>query len=114
MNFSSFKKIYFSIDYFLYKKRNLFVYKNKVKKLLEKRVNHNSGLTAAQKREIREYFNSNGLKDVKTDWHLFYSSANDLYDKKYIPEDVFYTQIEPALNADIMFPALEDKNLDKI
>ncbi|MGR5423268.1 sugar-transfer associated ATP-grasp domain-containing protein [Vibrio sp. PNB22_4_1] len=47
---------------------------------------------------------------VSTTWHKLYSSNNGIESTYYIPEDLFYSKIEPALNPWYFEEALKDKS----
>lgn len=68
-------------------------------------------LSLQQKREIKDYFSNFGFSHINTDWHKFYLRIHSKFNKKYIPKDIFYSKIEPALNRTSMYPAYLDKNL---
>lgn len=91
-------------------KLNESVYKKKIKVDIYKSGIHNK-LNSKQKFDIIAYYNSFGLKLSSTNWHEHYSNISNKFSVKYIPEDLFFTKIEPTLNDRLMFPALEDKNL---
>jgi hypothetical protein len=83
--------------------------KNKVKKLL--RAKRSKKLSRAQIREIKSYYKRFGIKNVNVFSHQFYYGCNGLFMPNYMPENLYYTQIEPKLNGEIYAPALSDKNL---
>jgi len=68
-------------------------------------------LTATQKIEIRSFYKQHNIENINTDWHEFYSDCNGIFDVRYVPENLFYVNIEPALNSTLFFPAMSDKNL---
>ena len=88
-------------------------WKKKIKKL-----NTTKGkvkLTDVQIHEIRKFYEQYKLKNIPTYWHRFYCNCNGVFSKKYIPEILFYTQLEPMLNNIDFTSALADKNLlDKL
>ena len=87
-------------------------WKNKIKKLIK--TKGAKKLTKAQRAEIRSYYNTYKLKGLSTEWHRFYSDCNQFFSPKYMPENIFYIEIEPKLNQRLYFPSLTDKNiLDK-
>lgn len=67
-------------------------------------------LTKAQKKLIREYYSSYGYKNISTIFHQYYTAINGKFSEKYIPDDLFYSIIEPSLNR-LDFATLQDKNL---
>ena len=48
---------------------------------------------------------------ISTRWHFVYAQQSGRDDERYVPEDVFYWQIEPTLNVHDLFRAYADKNL---
>ena len=83
--------------------------RGKVKKLIK--TKSAKKLSTDQRKQIKSYFKSNGLNHVSDQWHRFYSFCNGLFSAEYIPEDLFYLEIEPALNRQQFIEALADKNL---
>ncbi|MDN4605922.1 sugar-transfer associated ATP-grasp domain-containing protein [Sporosarcina highlanderae] len=74
----------------------------------------NTGLNTPLKKDYEEKINNywhrkNGIK-IKKNWHQAYSVVNGVYDEKYIPEDIFYSLIEPKLNFMPFQEAYSDKN----
>lgn len=86
-----------------------FRYRRKIKKSLE--GGKRKRLTFSQKKMIKDYYGNHGLKNVNIDWHNFFYSINGMFSEKYIPEDLYYTRIEPFLNRIKDFRGLLDKNL---
>ena len=87
-------------------------WKNKIKKLIK--TKGAKKLTKTQVAEINTYYNKYKLKGISTQWHQFYYGCNQFFSPKYMPENLFYIDIEPRLNQKIYFPSLTDKNiLDK-
>ena len=87
----------------------MMFYKRKIK--VKIKANNPPLLTSTQKREIKDYYSEKGFKNIKTYWHQYYGGFNNNFSVKYIPEDIFHSIIEPALNNDIQWPSLLDKNL---
>lgn len=84
-------------------------YKRKIKIKIK---NHKPPkLSPSQKRQIKDYYSKKGFKSINTYWHQYYGGFNNNFSVKYIPEDVFHSIIEPALNSNIQWPSLLDKNL---
>lgn len=52
--------------------------------------------------------------NIRTYWHQWYASKNGIFDVKYIPEDIFYTKIEPFYNRIEMKSAYTDKALNSV
>lgn len=81
----------------------------KLRKIL-KRVKK-ADLNKIQKVEIKNYYAKYGIGINNLGWHQFYTGVSGNYFKEYIPEDLFFARIEPALNRKTMCDALLDKNL---
>lgn len=60
--------------------------------------------------ESKNYFKKYGLS-INTDWISFYSKVNDFESIYYIPEDLFYREIEPNLTNSRLLSFYSDKNL---
>lgn len=102
------KKIYKSLQNLnksVQKKRLIYDCNQKIKNLQD----GTETLSGQNEKEIREFFKP--YCKISTEWHKWYSSKNDVFDVRYIPEDKFYTDIEPCLNNLDFSKALEDKNL---
>lgn len=84
------------------------LFKKKIKKIIL--TTHPSKLTNNQKTEISDFYSKYGLTKINFDWHRFLSNSIGVFNKEYIPEDIYYTKIEPTLNRKSMGPALMDKN----
>lgn len=84
-------------------------WKKKAKKLI--RTNGSKKLTNDQKQDIKEYYAGFHLHNISSLWHRFYFSCNGQFSVEYIPEDLFYVEIEPNLNRPIFVDVLADKNL---
>ncbi len=102
------KKFYQSIAYVKYL-RMKYVYHKKIDNIIIK--NKCKPISTQFKIRIRKEFQNYGFKKTSSKWHQVYT--NYLGEEKidFIPEVLFYSRIEPALNNSIMYPALEDKNL---
>ncbi len=91
---------------------NYFKHGAHIKK--ELRLNPQPKLSKQQRKEINRYFAFYGLRKIRPLWHQFYGGHNKQYSKKYIPQDLFFSHIEMALNR-YEYTKLQDKNiLDKI
>ncbi|HMB63417.1 MAG TPA: sugar-transfer associated ATP-grasp domain-containing protein [Eudoraea sp.] len=72
-------------------------------------------LTKKEKEEISTFYATYGLKKVDTGWHRLYYCCTGHFSPKYVPENIYYLQLEPKLNKYEFAPALSDKNvLDKL
>lgn len=78
--------------------------------LKRKRILKFIKLTNSQKKEIKEYWKKYG-KTVSTDWVSFFYTMSGIYDKKYIPESLYYSEIQPFLNNQEVGWVLSDKNI---
>lgn len=67
-------------------------------------------LSSQQKREVREYWNQYG-KRVNPNWVAYFTTLSKNYDKKFIPESLYYSEIQPYLNNQDVGWALSDKNI---
>ena len=109
----SFKKLFYQTIAFVKYHREIYRYKNVINTLLKK--HKTKPLTKKTKFEIKNKFAKYGFNNVSTKWHRFFNSFYNNLDNEialnFIPEHMFYTKIESALNQAIMYPALEDKNL---
>jgi len=115
--FRFFKKLEKNIESFYYRtvKGNFSRLKLKWKIRKMMRRTPRKPLSKAQKQEIKAFYKKHGIKSISISWHEFYSDCNRNFSSGYVPEDLFYLKIEPALNATLFFPALSDKNLiDKL
>lgn len=84
-------------------------YRTKISNLMK--IIPRYSLSNHEKREVRQYFNKYGFKNISFLWHEFYCGILDDFSVEFIPEDLFYTEIEPVFNRKFVFPALSDKNL---
>lgn len=86
------------------------IHRSKISKLVKRNPKLTSAKSRIYKKEIDDYWNSQFGYKIKPDWHFAYSSVNGLIDPKYIPEDIFYTNVLPKLNRMELVPAYKDKN----
>jgi hypothetical protein len=76
----------------------------------------NAGILSAEEgnrhilTESKNYFNKYGFS-INTDWTSFYSKVSGYESKYYIPEDLFYREIEPNLTNQRLLSFYSDKNL---
>lgn len=68
-------------------------------------------LTAAQKKEIKEYYATLGAKNIDYGWHQFYYSLNGKFNRAYISPYVFNTVLMLNLYDQRIVKAYDDKNL---
>jgi len=84
--------------------------------LFQKKINEHIKITSpnqlskSQKKEIKSYFSNLGYNKINTKWHQYYTGINNKFFKEYIPEDIFYTKVQPVFVNESMTPALTDKN----
>lgn len=115
MKFLLTSKIFFSSKIYIpvsrwYKNERL---KKKIKRILQSKTAKE--LTKSQKQNIQTFYKKYGVDRVDTSWHRFYSSSNGNFSVEYIPETIFYQDIENKLNEGEFVLALSDKNLsDKL
>lgn len=100
-------KSFILIQDLLYTYKLKFQYRRWIK---QKTKNKPKKLNKTQIAEIKEYYAKYGFK-VKTIWHEFYFSINNIYSKEYIPGDIFHAIINKKLNQMRQWPTLLDKNL---
>ena len=67
-------------------------------------------MPAEYEREVKSFYKQYGL-DVSTKWHKRYLDILKIQDVRFIPEDVFYVDIEPTLNGLIYRDGVDDKNM---
>jgi hypothetical protein len=60
--------------------------------------------------QARGYWRKHLGVGISTRWHTIYARATGYDDVRYVPEDVFYTAIEPVLCSTALFRAYVDKN----
>ncbi len=109
----NFRRLFYQFIAFVKSYRETSFKNKEVNKLLKihKTKPHSPKIKIAIKKKFSEY----GFNNINIDWHRYYSSFHKDIDTSvipnFIPENLFYNKIEPALNQSVMFPALEDKNL---
>ena len=80
----------------------------------ELKINPQPKLTRNQRNEVRHYFRSFGFGNIRLLWHQFYGGFQNEFSKLFIPQDIFFSYIEMALNR-YEYSKLQDKNiLDKV
>ncbi|HPQ46811.1 MAG TPA: sugar-transfer associated ATP-grasp domain-containing protein [Clostridia bacterium] len=91
--------------------RNLF-YRHFYRKQIKKEFLLSTDTLPEDYREdIRKYWRRAAGVRVSTDWHRWYTSRNGIRDVRYIPEDLYYCRIEPALNKEQFSVPLSDKSI---
>lgn len=104
----------FIIKSFLFFEDIAYAYKLKFqyrKEIYNKTRKKPKRLNKNQLNEIKGYYLKHGYGKIKTLWHEFYFSSNDIYSVKYVPEDIFHAIISKKLNQMRQWPSLLDKNL---
>jgi hypothetical protein len=88
--------------------------KRKIKRRLK--LHKPKRLTTEQRDLVKTYYRTQfGIKNVDVRWHQLCTASNGQFSTGYLPEDLFYIQLEPKLNNRDLSYALGDKNLlDKL
>lgn len=97
-------------DYFF----SLRVKRVEYKKMKDKRkvqICKKTKLTREQENEINGYYKNNYGKRINLKWHKLYQSFTGKYDKKYFPEIIFTSELEPLLNNRAIARQLSDKSM---
>lgn len=68
------------------------------------------GLTSAQKKEVNEFWHRYGVTSFDIRWVDFYSSLYGTYDKRFIPDDIYFSKIDLYFNNADAAQYLDDKN----
>lgn len=84
-------------------------YRIKISRILK--IKKRKSLSSDELKVINTFFSKYGFKNTSYKWHQFYNDASGIFHANYIPEALFYSKIEPALNCKICTPALLDKNI---
>lgn len=66
-------------------------------------------LTEEQENEIKSYWKEISGYDISTKWHRLYQSYMGIYEKKYFPEILYSTKLEPLLSPAKYHGILSDK-----
>ncbi len=88
--------------------RNLFYRRFYRKQIRRQFLAPSDSMSLEYSKEIDSYWQKFGVR-IKKDWHRWYSSRNGLKDVRYIPEDLYYCRIEPALNKEQLVFTMADK-----
>lgn len=104
---STSKRIFFTINSKIRLKRSDYVYNKKINRLIHK--TKVPSLSAGAKREILKRFAQYGFSNISLKWHQYYSGMHGSVHSDFVPENLFYGHIEPALNRVPLYPAWEDK-----
>src|SRR5690625_1421426 len=84
--------------------------RRKIHKIIKGNTELHTNLENSYNEKIDNYWYGKHGVIIKKDWHQAYSNVNGVFDEKYIPEDIFYSLIEPALNFLPFEEAYADKN----
>jgi hypothetical protein len=82
---------------------------SKIKKGIEAQ-NRGASIAGRELREKHEQLWKKLQRRVNTDWLDVYSAVSGRPDHRYVPEDIYYTEIEPRLNNKLFSKAWTDKN----
>lgn len=86
------------------------LHKSGIRKLSNKSPHYYKNYGDGYKEHIN-YWKSHGFRNVDKRWYLHYCGCSGICDEKYVPEDIYYTRIEPNLNNQQLSLAYADKNL---
>ncbi len=75
------------------------------------KIKNNRDLTAAQEKEIKQYWRDLLGIDIPLDWHRYFYKRTGVYSVKYIPTSLYYTDIIGRINQMQFERAYSDKNL---
>lgn len=97
----------------LIEKRHYFMlYLHEIKNIRKKKnLYKNVKLTKDQINEIDEYYVLHYGKKISKKWHRLYQSYSGVYNKKYVPEIIFSTKLEPLLDPYDLCRGICDKSL---
>lgn len=85
-------------------------YKAEIRNITKKKPLYSKvKLTVKQETEIREYWKEISGYEISTKWHRLYQSYMGVYEKKYFPEILFSTKLEPILSPAKYHGILSDK-----
>lgn len=90
-------------------------YLNKISKIINNSIFLKEyKLSNSFKKDIKKYWNKYD-ENIYFEWHKAYVATNSIEDIRYIPENIFYRKIDPALNKIEFRDTYGDKNIyDKI
>ena len=75
------------------------------------KIKNDRDLSAAQEREIKQYWHDLLGIDIPLDWHRYFYKRTGVYSVKYIPTTLYYTDIIGRINQMQFERAYSDKNL---
>lgn len=88
------------------RKRTKLHYRTKINNIIQNNPDLKKNLNLKTINQIESFWGNK----ISKEWHMAYSSVNEIEDYRYIPEDVFYCDIERRLNRFDMDLAYSDKN----
>lgn len=78
------------------------------------KIKNGRDLSAAQEREIKQYWHDLLGIDIPLDWHRYFYKRTGVYSVKYIPTSLYYTDIIGRINQMQFERAYSDKNLTEL
>lgn len=70
--------------------------------------------TKEQQKQFDDFWKKNYGKRISNRWHKLYQASNGVFHIDYLPEIIFSTKIEPALNDTAYCKVFSDKNLNEL
>ena len=106
------KKLKIFLDFIQKEIRYLLLKNKEIKNIKNKRkIYETVTLTKKQEKEIIDFYRKNYGKKIDTRWHRLYQSYTGKFDKKYFPEILFSTKLEPILADRNISKQLTDKSM---
>ena len=103
------RNFYFSfVNYVQTKHRLDYVHQSLAKK--KSSLTYKS-LTKDQEREVDDYWKQFNVSSYNKEWVSIYSSVCDKFDKRFLPADIYFTQIDSYFNDGTACKYLDNKNL---
>lgn len=88
---------------------NIVIKRLRNKKLRERMLLDTDTISNEFRNDIREYWGKYNIR-VNADWHKFYSSRTNIYDVRFIPEDLHIAKIDKFLSSKTLSKGVDDKN----
>ncbi len=85
-------------------------YNCKTKQLQRKNPAIKGALSREEQDAARAFWSRFGVS-IDPEWHGIYSATSGRSDARFVPEDIYYALLEPALNVLEQAPAYSDKNV---
>lgn len=92
---------------------NIVVRKQNNRSLKKHKMSKSDDITPEYKKEIKAYW-KRYTRRVNADWHKFYSSRTGVYDVRYIPDDMYHTNIDRHFNNKRFCKGINDKNYSSL